>query len=227
MSRVGRLASRLVGKQATRKVARTLYHGTTVDNEASIRQIGLVGGVGKFTEWAYEENLEAGEDLPEIVFAADKGGLGKAVNAMVHHIGAKLGKDFHGVTDNDILNHGLLVIIYDEENRIEQRPEEDENYHDKYPSHVEPGDYFSEELSADKFVKGRQLLRLLERYGQWPRTYGPKSNELARLNKMRGELIARWLRQNPEKTKQEAMNLVQGLPDAKVEQYFRQYVGGR
>ena len=224
MDRITRIARLLCG---SRKIARTLYHGTTVDNEASIRQIGLVGGVGHFVEQAYGEYLEAGEDLSEIVFAADKGGLGRAVTAMVHHIGVKLGKDLHDVTDRDILNHGLLVIIYDTENRVEQRPEEDENYYGQYPSHVEPGDYFSEELSADKFVKGRQLLRFLERYGQWPRTYGPESDEPARLNKMRGELIARWLSQNPEKTKQEALNLVRGLPDKKVEQYFRQYIGGR
>ena len=224
MNRHTRLAQRLC---LSRRVARTLYHGTTVDNEASIRQIGLVGGVGRFTEWAYAENLEAGEDLPEIVFAADKGGLGKAVNAIVHHVGEKLGKDFHDVTDNDILNHGLLVIIYDTEDSIEQRPEEDENYYGQYSSHIEPGDYFSEEMTADKFVKGRQLLRLLERYGQWPRTFGPQSTEHTNVNKMRGELIARWLSQNPGKTKQEAINLVRDLPVAKVVQYFRQYVGGR
>jgi hypothetical protein len=216
----------LIGDQAIRKVARTLYHGTTVDNEASIRQVGLVGGIGGFTEWAYREYIDAGEELPNLVFAADKGGLKKSVGAMVHHIGDKLGKNFHKVTDNDILNHGLLVIIHDEENRIEQRPEEDENYYGQYPSHVEPGDYFAEELIPDKFVKGRALLRLLERYGQWPRTYGPESAEPSRLNKMRGELIARWLRENPERTKQEAMNLVRGLPDNKVVQYFRQYIGG-
>jgi len=185
-----------------------------------------MGGVGSFVKHAYGEYLEE-EELPDLVFAADKQGLGKAVNAIVHHVGAKLGKDFHDVTDNDILNHGLLVIIYDEENRIEQRPEEDENYYGQYPSHVEPGDYFSEELWPDKLVKGRSLLRLLERYGQWPRTYGPRSDEPGRLNKMRGELIARWLRQNPEKTRQDALTLVQGLPDQKVEQYFRQYIGGR
>lgn len=223
MSRVGRLASRLL---EGRRIARTLYHGTTVDNEASIRQMGLMGSVGSFVQEAYAEWLEAGDPLEDLVFAADKRGLNTALTAMIHHISKKLGKDFHAVTDKDILNHGLLVIIHDPENKIEQRPEEDENHRGDYPSQVEPGDYFSEEMWADKFVKGRALLRLLERYGQWPRTYGPWYDIPARLNKMRGELIARWLRENPTKTKQEALTLVQGLPDKKVLQYFDQYISG-
>jgi hypothetical protein len=225
MDRTTRIARLLC---ESRRVARTLYHGTTIDNEVSIKRFGLIGNVGKFVQDAYVDYIiEQGVDLPELVFAADKGGLGSAVTAMVQHIGYKLGKNLHTVTDEDILKYGLLVIIYDEENKVTQRPKEDKNYYGQHPVHVEPGDYYSEELRADKFVKGTQLLRLLERYGQWPRTFGPKSDEPARLKKMRGELIARWLRQNPEKTRQEALNLVQGLPDNKVMQYFRQYIEGR
>jgi hypothetical protein len=210
-------------------VARTLYHGTTVDNEASIRQHGLVGGVGGFVADTYGLDYDA-EDIPALVFAANKQEISKALGAMTKHVGIKLGKNMHDVTDNDILNHGLLVIIYDVEDQVERRPEkrEDEGFYAEYPLTVEPGDYFSEDLPADKFVKGRSLLRLLGRYGAWPRTWGgSESDEQARLSKMRGELVARWLRQNPEKTRQEALNLVQGLSDDKVMQYFRQYIGGR
>jgi hypothetical protein len=180
-----------------------------------------VGGVGSFVENAYGEYINEGVEIPDLVFAADKKGLARSVSAMVHHIGVKLGKDFHDVTDNDILNHGLLVIIHDEENTVEQRPEEDINYYGQHPVHVEPGDYYSESLRADKFVKGRQLLRLLERYGVWPRRWGPE--DPARLKKMRGWLTTLFLQIKPDKSKQEIMDLVQGLSPTKVEQSFSFY----
>jgi hypothetical protein len=208
---------------ASLRVARTLYHGTTVDNEESIRQLGLVGGVGSFVEEAYDEWVGAGVKIPDLVFASDKQGLERSVTAMVHHISKKLGKNFHSVTDNDIINHGLLVIIHDEENEVEQRPEGDENYRGQYPPQVEPGDYFSEELWVDKLVKGRQLLRLLERYNQWPRSWGPQ--DLTRMKKMRGWLITLFLQIKRDKSKQEIMALVQGLSDTKVEQTYSFYKG--
>jgi hypothetical protein len=228
-TRIKRLASRLISDPATRRVARTLYHGTTVDNEASIRKIGLVGGIGGFTEWAYGEYQEAGEELEDLVFAADKRGLGKAINAMTHHVGAKLGKNFHDVTDNDILNHGLLVIIYDTEDSVEQRPEDDENYYGQYPLHVEPGDYYSESLGADKFVKGRQLVRFLNSYGLWPvQSSGGESGQPIDpvwVKKMRGWLIGLAYQNYPEKSKQEIMDWIQGLSDKDVMKYYRKYKG--
>lgn len=100
---------------------RTLYHGTIADYEGSIRQYGLQGGwhgpLGSFVSQHYDsqeygEPTEDDED-DEVVFATHKQELGKAVNAMVHHISQKLKKEFHDVTDNDIRNYGLLVIIKD------------------------------------------------------------------------------------------------------------------
>jgi hypothetical protein len=213
-----RIARALV---ASLRVARTLYHGTTIDNEQSIRDHGLVGGVGSFVQDAYDEYIDAGIEIPDLVFAADKKGLERSLTAMVHHIGKKLGKNFHSVTDNDIMNHGLLVVIHDEENEVEQRSEYDENYRGQYPPQVEPGDYFSEELWADKFVKGRQLLRLLERYGKWPRSWGPQ--DPARIKKMRGWLTTLFLRVKRDKSRQEIMDYIQGLSDTKVEQTYSFY----
>jgi hypothetical protein len=201
----------------------TLYHGTTVDNEASIKQFGLMGGVGSFVEQAYGGYKE---ELPDIVFAADKQGLGKAVGAMAHHIGKKLGKYMNEVTDNDILNQGLLVVIHDIADDIEQRPRGDKNYYGQYPPSVEPGDYFSEKLRPDKFVKGRALLRLLERYGEWPREWGgSQTDETARVKKMRGELTAFFLKKNPERTKQEIMNKINSLSNSEVMWNFKEYLG--
>ena len=193
-----------------------------MDNEASIRKYGLTGGVGSFVEQAYRESLEAGMELPDLVFAADKEGLGRSVTAMVHHIGKKLGKRLHDVTDTDIMNHGLLVIIHDEENRIEQRPEYNENYHDEYPHTVEPGDYYAESLEGGKFVKGRQLLRLLERYGQWPRTWGIPNS--VSMKKMRGWLTKLALSGNPYKKKQDVLNWVQGMSYPEIVRYVQKYL---
>lgn len=222
MARTTRIAMLLI---ASRRVARTLYHGTTVDNEASIRQHGLVGQVGSFVDQAYGgDEYGNAYELPELVFAADKEGLGRAVTAMVHHIGVKLGKNFSSVTDNDILNHGLLVIMKEMEvgeYGLKYRPEGDENYSGRHPHHVEPGDYYAEELQADQFVKGRQLLRLLERYNQWPRVWG--SGDSARLKKLRGWAISMSLRQYPEKSKQEVIDRVNKEPAHKLEQYLQRF----
>lgn len=225
MDRTRRLARALL---AASRVARTLYHGTTIDNEQSIRTHGLLGGMGgeqSFVAEAYGDYTEEGAELPDLVFAADKEGLGRAVSAMVHHIGVKLGKKFQDVTDTDIMNHGLLVVIHDGEERAERRPEDDENYYGQHPISVEPGDYYAEEMGhGDKFVKGRQLLRLLKRYDQWPRTWGVPNS--ISMKKMRGWLTTLALRSNPEKKKQDVLNWVQGLSYPEVAMYVRQHRPG-
>lgn len=218
MGRTNRIARSLL---ASWRVARTLYHGTTVDNEDSIKRFGLMGGVGNFVEHAYGDY---DVELPDLVFAADKNGLGRAVTAMVHHIGVKLGKNFHSVTDNDILNHGLLVVMKEMEvghYGLEHRPEGDENYRGQHPHTVEPGDYYAESLGADQFVKGRQLLRLLKRYDQWPRSYGP--GDPIRLKKLRGWAISLALRMNPEKDKQEIIDRINKVPLHDLERYMLRY----
>lgn len=156
---------------------RTIYHGTVVDNEPTIKKFGLVGGyhspVGAFVGDAYGgdyEGVEPNED-DEVVFAADKGSLGKAVNAMVFHIGRKLRKDFHDVSDNDIRNHGLLVMV----KGTDKEPYDPAKWQDSVPRGVEPGDYYDSEMGADAMIRGSALLRFLKRNGEWPRDFGVDS----------------------------------------------------
>jgi hypothetical protein len=216
MNRHTRLAVQLAGV----RLARTLYHGTVVDNEGSIRRNGLIGQVGSFVEDAYGGSLEEGMDAPELVFAADKAGLNSSLTAMIHHIAVKLGKDFHDVTDTDILNHGLLVIMKDQEAGsygVMHRPEEDENYRGKHPSFVEPGDYYAEDFTPDQFVKGRALLRLLQRYRVWPRDWSPLGDvDPFRMKKIRGVLIQNLIPLNPEMSKQEIKEKIDNMSDKDV-----------
>src|SRR5690606_34331324 len=150
---------------------RTLYHGTIVDYEPTIRQYGLQGGwhppektfVGDSYDDDYGDIERASED--DKVFLTDKQQLEKAVSAMVFHIGKKLGKGFHDVTDNDIRNHGLLVIAKDMDHL-----EPYDSYDRKWasldvPRGAEEGDYFDTEVTGEIFLRGAALLRQLKRYG--------------------------------------------------------------
>lgn len=153
-------------------IERTLYHGTIVDNEPSIRQIGLFGQMGDFQTSAGYMDKEYGphSEDDEVVFMADKEKLGAAVTAMVHHISKKLGKDFHDVSDNDIRNHGLLCVMRDGE--ADRRPKYDDVRGEEYPRGAEPGDYYASSAKPDYFLKGSALIRMLRRNGEWPRSWG-------------------------------------------------------
>lgn len=179
---------------------KTLYHGTVIDNADTIRKYGLHGGwngpLGSFVSQAYgdEEYGEPTED-DEIVFATDKDDLSKAITAMVHHISVKLKKDFHDVSDNDIRNHGLLVVIKDGDSSATQAPEED--YYD-LPRGVEPGDYFASSMSADVLLRGSALLRFLTRNKAWPREWG-KGDEEKRKKILDGKSTALKISSSREK----------------------------
>jgi len=170
---------------------RTLYHGTVVDNEPTIKQYGLVGGwhgpLGSFVQHAYGDDYENSSEDDEIVFATDKQNLNKAVTAMVHHISNKLNKSFHDVTDNDIKNHGLLVVIKDSD----LKPHDPNRQYDRLPIGVEPGDYYDSSMGADLFLKGSTLVRVLRKHGQWPRNWGVDSGD--RQNLLLAKRHARWL----------------------------------
>ncbi len=159
---------------------RTLYHGTIIDNEDSIKRYGLQGGwhgpVGNFVSNFYDDN-EYGEptEEDEIVFASDKSSLGKSLTAMVFHISKKLNKDFQDVNDNDIRNHGLLVII----KNSDLSPYSSQNpkwAYERLPRGVEEGDYFDSSMGGDIYLRGSALLRYLNRNGVWPRDWGKSSN---------------------------------------------------
>jgi hypothetical protein len=196
---------------------RTLYHGTIIDNEPSIRQIGLVGQVGDFVKSSYDDEGFEGQES-EVTYATDKKDLSKAITAMVHHIGKKLNRSFHDVTDNDILGHGLLVIADSEVNDMQHKKDDRDEQH---PYGVEPGDYYADHIRAHSFVKGTALLRLLKRYGAWPRNWGP--NNSVRSKQWKGMLIKRAIAVHPERSKQEIISKVNGLTDLQIQDYIRRY----
>lgn len=167
-----------------------LYHGTVVDNEDSIRSMGLQPQVGHFVKTAYDEY-----EPDDLVFATDKKLLGKALTAMVDHIAAKLGKGFHDVTDLDIRNHGLLVKMPDASDYFQHN---DSDEADPRSRSIEPWDYFSKDSVKDdrfQFIKGPGLVRLFHRYGVMPRTWPLLPNDPKRDKKLRGQYAARAIAQ--------------------------------
>jgi hypothetical protein len=170
------------------RLERTLYHGTVIDNEPTIKNYGLVGGwhgpSGAFVDDAYggeytddDGNYIEPEEEDQVVFATDKNDLGKAVTAMAFHVGRKLGKDLQDVSDNDMRNHGLLVAI----KGSDLKPHEPDKWQDSVPRGVEPGDYYSDRMGADIMLKGAALIRFLRRNGEWPRNWGVNSGGRERL----------------------------------------------
>lgn len=139
---------------------KTLFHGTLIDYEDTIKKYGLVGGwhgVGKFVKQFYDDQDLRDEDL--VVFMADKKSLEKSVNAMVFNIADKLNKDFHDVTINDIRNHGLLAIIKDVENVPQYDPKDYSQQN--APFGVELGDYYVDQIKTNMLLKGPALIRFL------------------------------------------------------------------
>jgi hypothetical protein len=185
-------------------IERTLYHGTIVDHEPSIRQLGLFGQMGDFQTSAGYMDKEYGphSEDDEVVFMADKEKLGAAVTAMVHHISKKLGKGFHDVSDNDIRNHGLLCVMRDGE--ADRRPKYDmeEDPMVQYPRGAEPGDYYASSAKPDYFLKGAALIRMLRRNGEWPRSWGKEGyNKRDRLLQARQKVELKLRQRSVEREK--------------------------
>lgn len=205
---------------------RTLYHGTLVDYEGTIRQYGLQGGwhgpLGSFVSQHYdsEEYGEPTED-DEVVFATDKRELGKAVNAMVHHISQKLKKEFHDITDNDIRNYGLLVIIKDGSDSAAQYSSNDRRWAGENPPRgAEEGDYFASSLGGDVYLRGSGLIRFLKRNGEWPRHWGVGST-VDREKYYRGRLGAIAISRGHEKSS--ALEKVSKAPIDTVRNQLRKW----
>jgi len=165
------------------KLSYTLYHGTIVDNKDSIERYGLEPQVGRWVEeilhgtgldWEEESMDDHG-----LVFAADKSRLDMATYAMMQHISYKIRKSTWDITEDDIVNHGMIVIIKDGEEYFQKRPadedawhymREDIEYETKNPLiAVEPEDWFSTEgAPADIILTGKKLLRYIKRKGAYP-----------------------------------------------------------
>jgi hypothetical protein len=161
---------------------KTLYHGTCVENLGSIKQYGLLPQAGAFVSEMYGLDY-AEEDLPELVFAADKSRLKAAVTAMYVAVARSLGKGVMGMHDLsplDIRSHGAIVVVKGEPGGgeppegWEHRPADREEYTWEMVNHtrnlhtVEPGDYYSEDQQPFSFVlTGPALIRFLYRNGFW------------------------------------------------------------
>lgn len=191
---VRRIISRYLKKHATYK---TLYHGTLKDHKASIERHGLWGSVGDFVLWGYGYYGSSVNDFQEIVYAADKVGIDRALTAITHHVGKKLGKDLQDVTNEEIKQHGMLVKILDgEESFCHRREDDDNNYNDEHPVTVEPGDYYTDCAAVDAFLTGNTMLRVLRRYGVWPRSWGPDDELALEEDVMR--LLGYYLKHKPQ-----------------------------
>ena len=236
-------------KQAQLKVkvaARTLYHGTSRDKLKSIQELGLIPQVGHFVLWGYDEYEDAGIELPELVFATDKGELDKAHTAMVQSVGNMLGKGYHKVTAEETIAYGVLAIIPGEPGGPEgaqgfqrRRPREevgagydeewDRFYQNDYPT-VEPGDYFSEGGAWPiKILTGNKMMKFFARHLGRRFPYDMEKIPKDRLKKLILEkAIEKELEKNPEADREFLMEdgsrKLDAATDEELKAYYKAYV---
>lgn len=183
----------------------TLWHGTVIDNVPSIKNIGLVPDVGDFTKDAYGSQIPE-KYLKDLVFAADKHTLDKALSAMVGQIAIKLKKDFHDVTDQDIRVHGALLKIKNGEEYFNKFDPYDIKQADAGPQ-VEPEDWYSDNyIGVDNIITGNKLISVMKSYNLLPRNWGPDSK------KAKQELeIKKLVKKYPLFNKNDIISTVRGL----------------
>lgn len=162
--------------------SRSLYHGTLIDHLPSIELSGVVPQVGPFVQDAYGGEYEnAGLSLEDeadpVSYWADKQNLNKSLTAIRHHVGEKLQKNFHDVTEDDVKNHGLLVKLPGQEGESTQEPpmnqltEGNEGW-EEVPIGVEPGDYYSQGFERGTPIHGAAMMRVFNQAGLLP-MYNP------------------------------------------------------
>lgn len=121
---------------------KTLYHGTLKRNVPDIMDRGLIPQVGKFTSHAYDEYLSAGIALDNLVFAADRRGLGKCISAIIGQMRQELPKFHHThnkITAEEFYQNAAILVFKHAEPRFKHR------FSDQFvdhPAHVEPDDYY-------------------------------------------------------------------------------------
>ncbi len=215
---------------------KTLYHGTSINNYDSIKNVGLVPEVGNFVRDSYESEYDhAGVefDPTPLVYATDKEDLGKAVTAMMNAVANMLGRDWlNEITLNELKNYGMLVIMRQGADYMEQRPwEETGPYGDwqgetdnQYPA-VEPGDYYSEDSQDGHILVGNKMVAFLTKQGLWP-PYQLEGGAEEKRKQLLTMAIRYHIKEKPELKEQIVEKIKQNimsLTDEEVEQHYKTY----
>ena len=216
---------------------KTLYHGTSIDKYDSIKELGLIPMTGDFVSDSYAGEYESvGQDFDpiDLVFAADKKELRKAVTAMEYSIMKFLNKKWIGdVTPLDVRNYGVIVVIKRGEEDFQHRPREESGpfgdwqgeTDNLYPA-VEPGDYFSEEnVGVTYILTGNKLVDFLKRNNQWNFSNSNKWDEEKR--KQLQTMITRYhINKSPkfkDTIKKEVNEKIKNMNIKEIDRYFDIY----
>jgi hypothetical protein len=154
---------------------RTLYHGTLKRNLPAIMDYGLLPQVGSFTSHAYDEYRKAGIPLANVVFAADRQGLGKCISAIIGQMRHEFARwDMHKGWDDldvgDFYRHAALLVFKRAEHRFTRHSDDIGTDH---PPQVEPDDYYHHGADMPNFVLTDDKLRaFLRRNGIRLADYG-------------------------------------------------------
>lgn len=195
----------------TESIGRTLYHGTLRKFLPSILATGLWPALGDFTRQAYAESEEAGIDLDELVFAADKEGLRSCVSAI---IGALEQAGIKDTVDN-FFRYGAIVVIREGGDRMEHREDDNDEGH---PQTVEPGNYYSHyRVQVDYALTGWRLRSFLRRHGEVVDRHG---GDLDRRTAM-ALLIRSMTRDNPDR--QAVVQHVRSLSNREITNQLHRY----
>lgn len=221
------------------KLAKTLYHGTSIDNEETIKQYGLVpggleGDAGQFTSDLYE--LDEDDSILPAVFLANKEDISKATTAMKYAISKKLDKSFHDVSEKDIKTYGLMVVVKDDSDDFERVPADNKEKGDWQSmmeegeeglsvGHFEPGDFYSlDTVSAGYLLKGNALLKFLRRMGEIKSNYPPASGGISKdISWAKQRLIYLARRVHPNQPKENIAMTVKNLADKDVLSHLSYY----
>jgi len=213
--------------------AKTLYHGTSIDNYDSIKDIGLVPDTGDFVSDSYAGEYEAAGvefDPVDVTYATDKEDLMKAVTAMQYAVSKTLGRRYHDVSLDELKGYGMLVIMKEGEEYMERRPVEETGpwgdwqgeTDNRYPS-VEPGDYFSEDVQGPvEILVGNKMMDFLTRHGALP-----IDNSIEEVRKQLLTMAIRYhIKEDPEQKDriiQEVTQKVNSLDDKSVKDNYKLY----
>lgn len=167
---------------------RTLYHGTLKRNLPDILDYGLMPQVGSFTSHAYAEYRKAGIPLANVVFAADRQGLGKCVSAIIgqmRHGFARwnMHRGWDEITVDDFYRNAALLVFKRAEGRFTKHGDE---FSTDHPPQAEPEDYYHIGADMPDFVLTDDKLRaFLRRNGIRLADYGIVDHRADRAELMR------------------------------------------